>query len=98
MSFFLKGVIMTEAEIEEERGKKYGDFSLNMISATRIIEAMVSQSIQQKVKLPDNFAAMVMVNIKMIRECFSHDPDNGIDAYNYLQCSRRIADAEKSNP
>ena len=68
-----------------------------MISATRIIEAMVSQSIQKQIKLPDNFAAMVMVNIKLIRECFMHDDDNGIDAYNYLNCARRIADAEKSD-
>ena len=49
MSFFLTliGGIMIEKEIEEERGKKYGNFELNMISATRIIEAMVSQSIQK---------------------------------------------------
>ena len=40
---------------------------------------------------------MVMVNIKLIRECFMHDDDNGIDAYNYLNCARRIADAEKSD-
>ena len=77
-------------DICKEREQSYGDFKLNMKALTRSIEAMVSQATQQEVQLPDNFGALVMCNVKILRECFNHKDDNSIDHYNYLKVSEEL--------
>ncbi|GAG31904.1 unnamed protein product, partial [marine sediment metagenome] len=84
-----------ERIIERERGKAYGDFDLNMRVLTRTIEAMVAQAIQQEVTLPDNFGALVMCQAKILRECFKHKEDNGLDHFNYLAQARKMGEEQK---
>ena len=83
-----------EKQIEKQRGELYGSFSLNMTALTRCIEAMVSQSIQQQVKLPDSFGSMVLVQVKLLREAFQYNEDNLLDAHNYLDRARKISEEE----
>jgi len=77
-------------EIYEDRGKKYGDASLNYRNFTKVIQAMVEQTIQRKlpVDLPDDFGALVMVQCKILRECKQFDADNYVDAENYLRIAQ----------
>jgi len=86
------GTTSDELEVEKARAKKYGDFKINMLALTKVIEAMASQSLQQDVKLPDNFGALLMCEVKVLRECFMSDPDNGIDHFNYLRIAREMSD------
>jgi len=81
-------------QIYEERSKKYGNAAINYQSFTKIIQAMVEQATQSKlpVDLPPDFGAMVMVQCKMLRQCYAHDDDNYLDATNYLQIGEETLD------
>lgn len=83
-----------EEKVVMERGKKYGDAAINMPAATQIVRAMISQAMQIPLKevnekIPDNFYSMIQVAAnKILRECYAHDEDNGVDCHNYLQFAR----------
>jgi len=85
---------MNKKKIRQDRGKKYGNSAINMAAFTRVIQAMFEQATQTKLKkdLPDNFGALVMVNCKLLRECFKYDKDNYVDAENYLDFAKELSE------
>lgn len=85
---------MNKATIRKDRGAKYGDAAINMRAFTRVIQAMFEQATQTKLEkdLPDDFGSLVMVQVKILRECFKYDDDNYLDASNYLDFGRELND------
>lgn len=80
-----------EAEkIKEARGESYGDFATNICALTHTIEAMLMQVTQTRIKLPDSFGARVMVQAKLLRQCYRHQADNLLDAYNYTMIADKL--------
>ena len=84
---------MNKSEIRKQRGAQYGDALINMRALTRTIQAMFEQATQTKLKkdLPDNFGSLVMVQVKLLRECYSYDIDNYVDAENYLDFAKELS-------
>lgn len=76
--------------IVASRSEDYGDFELNMLSLTRVIEAMVTQHLQMKVNLPNSFGARVMSAAKTLRQCHKHKQDNIDDRINYDEIADSI--------
>ena len=84
---------MNKSEIRKQRGAQYGDSSINMRALTKCIQAMFEQATQTKLEkdLPDNFGSLVMVQVKLLRECYSYDIDNYVDAENYLDFAKELS-------
>lgn len=77
-------------EIIKDRAKTRGDFEIMMRMFTKQIEAKLTVCLQKDVTLPSNFGALLMVDLKNLREAFKHDPDNGVDAHNYNMIAQEI--------
>ena len=85
---------MNKSKIRQDRGEKYGNSAINMAAFTKVIQAMFEQATQTKLKkdLPESFGALVMVSCKVLRECYKYDKDNYVDAENYLDFARELAE------
>jgi len=85
---------MNKTQIRKDRQARYGNPHINMRAFTRVIQAMFEQATQTKLEkdLPDDFGALVLVQVKILRECFKYDPDNYLDASNYLDFGRELND------
>jgi len=83
---------MNKSTIRKARGAKYGDALINMKAFTKVLQAMFQQATQIELEkdLPENFGALVMVQCKLLRECFKYDADNYVDAENYLDFAREL--------
>jgi hypothetical protein len=84
-----------EKQIQEERQSQYGNTNINMEANDRLLESMLMQALQLKeVNLPSGFSCMFMAGVKILRECYKHKEDNGLDAANYLDFGRKMGRGE----
>lgn len=81
---------MNREKILEDRGARYGDFDINMYAFTRHVEGIISQALQQKIKLPDRVGPLIMTAAKILREAYMHTEDNIDDGVNYLEEAGKI--------
>ncbi len=94
--------ILEEAQglVTGARDENYGPPEDNMLHTAQGINFILDGKMKDGCKVEDYDVAMIMMVLKLSRECFKHQRDNPVDIAGYAHCLQRVWNAReaKCNP